>query len=197
MRNIMNTLYIDQMLGKITYEDAKERLIIQAVIAYLTSEFDSLFLDAPNEVNTPNELRDEWFDKNFNKDKNELVESLLIVPTWFGLGKLFTDFYNRILIEPWHHNHESVIDIIIQHKPESSVLFIEKAISLDLIYLHFNDTNYSSFVRKCMWALADINTPESIALLNRYRNDENEVVRQYADEQVRWLKGEKGMRYMP
>lgn len=193
----MNSLYIDQMLGKTTYEDAKERLIIQAVTAYLTKEFDALLSDTPNNDTTPIELRDEWFDPDFDKEKNELVESLLIVPTWFGLGNLFTDYYNRILIAPWHHHHESVIDAIIHHKSETSILFIEKAISLDFIYLHYNDTNYTSFIRKCMWALADINTSESIALLSRYKNDENEVIRRYADEQVRWLDGEKGMRYMP
>ena len=47
-----------------------------------------------------------------------------------------------------------------------------------------------------MWALADINSPESIELLHKYINDDNEVIRKYADEQIRWLNGEKGMRYM-
>ncbi|MDX2278546.1 MAG: hypothetical protein NW218_03125 [Saprospiraceae bacterium] len=47
-----------------------------------------------------------------------------------------------------------------------------------------------------MWALADINTPESIEILQAYKNDESEIKRACANEQLRWLNGEPGMRCM-
>jgi len=68
--------------------------------------------------------------------------------------------------------------------------------SMNFNYLEQHDTDYPSFIRKCMWVLAEINTEESIALLKSYLENENPVIKQYADEQLRWLNGEKGMRYM-
>lgn len=177
MNEDIKSLYYDNLFGRISYDVAKEKVSIICISNCLENEFNQLFIEQPENV-------------------TEIIGILLIIPSWYDLQRSFLIYYHRLLIEPWHEAHEWLIDIIMEFKSTESIEYIKTAIKLDFDYLHLNDTEYASFIRKCMWALADINNPESIELLHKYLNDDNEVIRKYADEQIRWLNGEKGMRYM-
>ena len=196
MQNKISEAYLNELLGKVTFEEAKAKLIQYAVYNLFTHEFDKLLNEGPAVERAVDNDTSNWNDELFTEDKHQVVEALIILPSWFNIKKDFIEYYNRLLLSPWHHEHESLIELIKNTRSVSSTPYIEKAIQNNYKYLHFNDTNYASFIRKCMWALADINSPESIDLLHKYINDDNEVIRKYADEQIRWLNGEKGMRYM-
>jgi hypothetical protein len=196
MKAAISEIYLDQLLGKSTFEEAKVKLTEYAVKGLFSQEFDRL-LSEPIIIEPEIGANiSEWHDEFFIKEKNEIVEALIILPSWFGIKKDFIEYYNQLLIVNWHHEHESLIETIKNTKSNTSTTYIKKAILNNYKYLHFNDTNYASFIRKCMWALADINTEESNELLKSYLENENPVIRQYADEQIRWLNGDKNTRYM-
>lgn len=177
MNNRIKSIYTDNLLGKIEYEPARKEVIEICVYEYLIKEFHVLNNDKPD-------------------DSTEIIEMLIILPTWFGIQEKFIFEYNRLLIQNWHTAHEWLIDCIMKYKDPASIRFICEALQLNFTYFPA-DTEYASFIRKCMWTLADINTPESIELLQGFRLDKNAVISKFADEQIRWLNGDKGMRYMP
>jgi hypothetical protein len=200
MRESIYSIYIDNLLGKSTWESAKSEIVQQALHFFLKNTFEELLHD--NTKSTLEELSEifkdmgGWIDEDFVLQKRNTLEALLFIPSWFNLQPEFVNYYNQFLIEKWHHNHEDILTILASIKSKTSVPYIDAAIKSEFKYLNLSDTNHASFIRKCMWALADINTKESIELLKNYLKSENPVIRQYADEQTRWLNGEKGMRYM-
>ncbi|HLP94657.1 MAG TPA: hypothetical protein VK168_11510 [Saprospiraceae bacterium] len=200
MKGSVYSIYIKNLLGKSSFEIAKSEIIQLALQQFFNKIFEELLHDQSK--STTEELSEifkdmgGWIDEDFVLKKSNTLEALLFVPSWFNLQSDFVNYYNLLLIEKWHHNHEDIISIITSIKSETSIPYINAVISLQFKYLYLSDTSYASFIRKCMWALADINTEESIALLKKYLESENPVIKRYADEQLRWLDGEKGMRYM-
>lgn len=180
MNSKIEKIYHNLNANRISFEEAKSELGKIFAIDFLNREFEELFKEKP--VNS-----------------TQTIMILIMLPEWLGLQYEFLTTFNRLLIQSWHTCHEILISEIASLKSSDSVAYIDKAIQLELDYLvqDESDTEYVSFIRKCMITLADINTSESIELINKYKNDKNEVVRRCADEQIRWLNGEKGMRYMP
>jgi len=175
MNNIILTKYSQYLKNEISFDEARTSISQVFAEKYIKDEFEKLFLN---------------HDFTF-------IEVLFKLASWFEVGEVFLPYYNRLLVESWHFSHEWVIEKIQSYKSPSSIDFIAKALnSMNFNYLEQHDTDYPSFIRKCMWVLAEINTEESIALLKSYLENENPVIKQYADEQLRWLNGEKGMRYM-
>ena len=187
-------------MGKTSSDVAKDIIIEQSLFDYLKTSFDYLLLDQSR--STAEELSEVFKDMNgwknefFVLEKHNLLEALLFIPGWFDIRIKFLDYYNQFLDEQWHHHHEAIVTLLSSIKSNTSIKYIDIAIHSHFKYLHLDDLTYASFIRKCMWTLADINSPESIEFLHKYINDDNEVIRKYADEQIRWLNGEKGMRYM-
>lgn len=200
METSIYTIYINNLLGKFSLEDAKNEISQIAIKQFINNLFEELLHD--NSKSTPQELSEifkdmnGWIDEDYVQKKNNVLEALLYIPSWFNIQSDFINYYNLFLVEKWHHRHEDILAILICYKSETSVPYIDAVINSQFKYLELSDTNYASFIRKCMWALADINTKESNELLKSYLGNENPVIRQYADEQLRWLNGEKGMRYM-
>ncbi len=201
MKNKIYTIYFENLLGDTSIENAKNKIIEESLIFLLDNTFEELLND--NSVSTPEELSEifkdmnGWINEDFVLSKHNLLEALIFIPTWFKVRDKYVYYYNKFLIEKWHQNHEHLLSALSSIKDETSIPYIDRAINTDYKYLLLEDLNYASFIRKCMWALADINTSESIEMLQAYRNDVSEIKRKYADEQIRWLNGEKGMRSMP
>ena len=174
-------LYYNQLLQEISYEDAKFKIRLEILKEYFQREFEELL-------------------KNQNE---ELVEPLVFLPRIFGLERMFISYYNRLLVESWHFEHEQLIDFIKVFKDDSSIPFIEQAIKSNFEYMDcdINDcegTTFFSFIRKCMWGLAEINTQEALDLLRVFSDSENPVIRQNAKNQLKWaLEGDENMRLMP
>jgi hypothetical protein len=128
---------------------------------------------------------------------HEDIDMLIELVGWFGMEELYLDDFHQLLLEGWHTRHERLIEIFQHFKSPATIPFIAKILESETLdYLLKWETDYASLVRKCMWTLADINTDESKSLLSRYLLSENKVIKQFAEEQLRWLQGEKGMRYM-
>ena len=175
MDNVILTKYSQYIKNEISFDEARSSISQVFAEKYIKDAFEKLCSN---------------HDFTF-------IEVLFNLASWFEVGEVFLPYYNRLLVESWHFSHEWVLDNIQSYKSPSSIDYIAKAIdSLNVNYLEQHDTDYPSFIRKCMWTLADINTTESIELLRSYLGSENPVISQYANEQLRWLNGEKEMRYM-
>jgi len=169
------TIFYNQMLGKISYEKAKEVVCLEVVKNYFHREFEELFL---------------------NKN-SEIIEPLIFLPQWFNIQDDFIVYYNKLLIESWHFNHEFLIDRVALFKSNTSTPYIEKAVSINFEYMTLDETNHASFIRKCMYALGDINSPESVEALTKFCKNDNPFIHNFAEEQLKWLDGDQEMRYMP
>lgn len=200
MKESIYSIYLNNLLGKSSLESAKSEIIQLALQSFFNKISEELLHDkSKSTIEELSEIFKDmggWIDEDFVLKKRNTLEALLYIPSWFNLQSDFVKYYNLFLIEKWHHNHEDIIAILTSIKSETSIPYINAAIKMHFKYLDLSDTNYASFIRKCMWALADINTEESIELLKIYLESENPVIKQYADEQLRWLSGEKGMRHM-
>lgn len=154
------------------------------------------FMNSANQVFAEFYIRAE-FDRVFAHKDQEVLDVLFDLVSWCRMEELFLPRFHQMILETWHCRHEQILDIIKHTKHPSSISYIAEAIVLqDIDYLTKHDTDYPAFVRQCMWALADIHTDESISLLKEYRKSENAIIFQFADEQLRWLDGEKEMRVM-
>lgn len=177
MNQKIKSIYLENLLGRKDYTTSKAEMIEICITEYIFNEIRALNIEKPEDANT-------------------IIGMLITLPSWFGIKEKFLDEYHALLVQDWHTAHEWLIDCIMRYKSPSSIKYIIEAIYKDFYHFSLSDTNYASFIRKCMWALADINTPESIEILQAYRNDESEIKRKCADEQLRWLNGEPGMRVM-
>lgn len=201
MENILYSTYLRNLLGKISIDEAKEEITSLLVHRFLKDKFDELLKDisksSPAELSEVFKDMNGWVDEDFVERKHNDLEALIYVPSWFNIQIEFIDYFNKFLIERWHHNHEHLLSVLSSIKSNSSPEFIDVAINLEFKYMQLDELTYEGYIRKCMWTLADINSPESIKILHKYSTDPSEIKRKYADEQIRWLEGDKTMRYMP
>ena len=175
MNNIFLEKYHQFINKEISYDEAKSSVVQIMAEYYIKNEFEKVLACKAKE------------------DLNVLFQLI----SWFNLEEKYLPDYHKLLLESWHFRHEWLIDVIMNHKNPLSIPYIVKALELnDINYIINHDTDYPSFVRKCMWALANIDTTESRNQLSTYLLSDNKVILKFADEQLRWLKGEKGMRYM-
>lgn len=119
----------------------------------------------------------------FKKNEEDIEYGLLM---YFSLNRFNFDksniiFLGNLLLEKWHNSHEDIVMIMQKLKDPSSIPFLEKAIYLNLDYLSYN--NNESLIRKCAFALGDINTPESKEVINKLLQSDNEIVKKVAIEQ--------------
>jgi hypothetical protein len=115
-------------------------------------------------------------DKKYKTEILQLLESALthkdIQKLKFCLGMAFrdgldNDYSNiiyKIILENWHDEHESMVELVYYFKEERFCDALQR-ISLDpLTYRKFDDENEST-LRKCVHALVAINTKKSKDIL--------------------------------
>lgn len=115
--------------------------------------------------------------------KNEEdFEDAMIVACRFNLfSEKNVDFLCRLLAVEWHHKHEDIVRILQSIKSPNSIEYLFRTALTKFEYLQ-HDNSYS-LARKCMWALGDINTDESIEKLRLLAESEDEEIKGYAIEQ--------------
>lgn len=82
----------------------------------------------------------------------------------------------------WHNQHENLVNLIQKISHESSMLFWEKAIGMNLAYMEWDD-NYS-FEKKCIRAIYHIGQNESASILIKIMESENVEIRNMAKHEL-------------
>ena len=94
----------------------------------------------------------------------------------------YVTILNALLNCEWHYQHENIVMILQKLKSPSSVSYIYKEVITDREYLDYN--NNESKIVKCLWALSKIGTEQALQKLYILVNDENQVIRHHAIEQL-------------
>jgi hypothetical protein len=94
----------------------------------------------------------------------------------------------ELLLQPWHHKHEDIARTLQNLCVPETADALASAALIKHEYLEYNDSQ--AFARKCVWALADIGTPQARAHLeNLARGPHLEVVA-YAQKRLDNWEGE-------
>lgn len=86
-----------------------------------------------------------------------------------------------LLLRTDHEDHEDYIRSLQLSKDPYAIPFLEKAVLLkpSLKYLDYDD--YGSYYKKCFWALKDIGTPEAIAVIEKFSESSDAVIKEQAE----------------
>lgn len=174
MNKFVKDIYLKYLTNEISFDEVKNNLAQFFTELYIHQEFDRMIVT----------------------HNSEFLDIFIELTNWFKRDKVFLSYFHELLTQSWHCRHEIIIDSIRSYKSASSVKFITKALEMKVDYLVESETDYNSFVRKCMWTLAEIKSTQSIDQLNKYSSSDNKVLALNAHEQIRWLSGEKDVRFM-
>ena len=117
----------------------------------------------------------------------DTVEIALILGFRFGFRESIVDQIHTTLVQPWHVSHENMIGILQKMKNPGSVTHLRAAIELKPKLLYLDHDDYGSYYKKCLWALADIGTPEAITTIEKFVGSGDPVLREQASYRLQRL----------
>jgi hypothetical protein len=120
-----------------------------------------------------------------NSEDLDYASTLLFFDPEFETTEKYVDILDSILIQDWHHNHEDIALMLQRLRSPKSIdtLYI-RALSKP-VYMAYDETY--SLARKCIHALADINTKESKEKLILLSKSEIPEVREKSIKQLRQM----------
>ena len=111
------------------------------------------------------------------------IEYLLIALFKFRLFiENYTDILVKLMNESWHFQHENIASIFQKLKSPRTVECLYKTALTQFEYLEYDEA--FALAVKCIWALGDINTPESRDKLKLLTQSENEIIKRNAIDQL-------------
>lgn len=119
------------------------------------------------------------------KDGDSLGFAMVLVYTKEVFSTALLPILEPILVEGWHQSHEDIAFLLQKLKSPTSAKWLFRAATMTFDYLEYDE--FFALARKCMWALAAINTAESVAMIQQLATSDNEVVREHAEEQLERL----------
>jgi len=122
-------------------------------------------------------------EKAYNEKNGDSVYILISAIYMFELySEKFVDILCKLTKEEWHGKHEDIVFYLQQMELPSTIDCIyELAISNFEKYSW--DDNFA-LVRKCCFALGDINTPKAKEKLESLLQSDEEMIRKHAMEQL-------------
>ena len=129
------------------------------------------------------ELLKKGFEQAFFQKSEDKIDDLVSIVIFFKLEVEFADILCRLSKEEWHNEHETIASIFQWiHLPRTIDCIYELAISNFEKYRW--DDNFA-LVRKCCFALGDINTPKAKEKLELLLQSDEEMIREHAMEQLK------------
>ena len=92
------------------------------------------------------------------------IECAIILAGALGEDKKLLSLYEPLLLDDWHHSHEDLVDIIESYGNASNVAPLQKAFSLSLPYMEYNQ--HYSFHRKLLYAIQKL-APQQFAQIRK------------------------------
>jgi hypothetical protein len=110
-------------------------------------------------------------------DSDEINRSIHLM--WLSENVIaFTDLLNELLVNPNHTQHQYVAKALQDDiKSPSSIPFIEKALATHFDYLAYTFSDSGVIAKWFSWLLFEIGTPEAVAVMQRYADDQDEGIR--------------------
>jgi hypothetical protein len=92
------------------------------------------------------------------------------------LTTLPVDLLNSLLVSVIHHQHQRVARALQLARDPSTVPYAATALRLGFSHLVYTASDDDVIAKWYSWLLADIGTPEAIAVLRQYVSSDNEQV---------------------
>ncbi|MDF2699363.1 MAG: hypothetical protein K0Q49_919 [Haloplasmataceae bacterium] len=166
-----------------------DKLINKLVRGSIT--IDKFKKSIPYDLEGNHHLMIELFNKACFMENGDDIERLLFLGHYYNLDyNYLIDILCKLLKYTWHERHEDIVLILQQLKsPKTVDCLYETAITT---YPMFKWDENNALARKCLFALGDINTPDSIKKIYSLSESKNEILRRHALEQINRLQMYKG-----
>lgn len=107
---------------------------------------------------------------------------------YFGYNNVrsekFIPILNKLLVEDWHKSHEDIARLLQALKSPDSIDFLDRAIFINAKLEYLPGDMSGALIRKCCFALGNINTVRSREILKNLSNSDNWLIRNAAMEQI-------------
>lgn len=123
--------------------------------------------------------------KSKEEKNNEMFEALLLLVFKFDLLNNMENIVCDLIQDDWHKRHEDLALILQKLRSNSTVECLFKTALRKFDYLDYDDS--FPLALKCIWALGDINSPQSIEKLKILGTSEEDRIKQAAIEQLKRL----------
>lgn len=160
----------------------------------LVKQFILRRIDFQNLENTfPKKINEEYIIEELLKlevvNDGEALDYLITLAYRIGFTQKIGKILSTFLTKNWHKEHEEIARILqFRVKVPESINDLSVAMELKFSYLVERD-DYESFVNKCMYAIADLNSRESMMKLEELAGSKNDVIRKSAQWQLDSLNG--------
>ena len=123
-------------------------------------------------------------EKAYNEKNGDSVDILISAIYMFELySEKFVDILCKLTKEEWHGKHEDIVFYLQQLKLPSTIDCIYELATSNFEKYRWDD-NFA-LVRKCCFALGDINTPKAKEKLELLLQSDEEMIREHAMEQLK------------
>lgn len=134
-------------------------------------------------------LNDEYCLKMFEdaiqaKDSDMVEEALLLTMFLNYFSSNFSKKLCQLINADWHYKHEDIAMTLKEINDPSTVDCLFSAAQLNLKYLDYDDT--FQFARKCIKAISEINTINSLTKLRILAKNKNIIIQEYAIKELRY-----------
>ena len=128
------------------------------------------------------ELLKKSFEQAFFQKSEDKIDDLVSTVIFFKLEIEFADILCKLSKENWHNEHEDFASYFQEMRlPRTIDCIYELATSN---FEKYRWDNNFALVRKCCFALGDINTPKAKEKLELLLQSEEETIREHAMEQL-------------
>ncbi len=112
--------------------------------------------------------------------QNELeLDLLLMLLSHFHCVNRYSITLAHLLIQPWHHLHDRIAGMLEFEYDERIIEFLHQGSMYRCDNLEY-ESDYCEFNRKCLFALANIGTPDAICYLKAASGCENSIIASHA-----------------
>ena len=123
-------------------------------------------------------------EKAYNEKNGKSINTLILAIYMFELhSEKFVDILCKLTKEEWHGKHEDIVFYFQQLELPSTIDCIYELATSNFEKYRWDD-NFA-LVRKCCFALGDINTPKAKEKLELLLQSDEEMIREHAMEQLK------------
>ena len=155
---------LNHALGKITYSDFLKAMDIDE------SRIEGYTLES--------------LENGYQEKNSDTIEFTLYFGYNIASSEKFMPILNKLIVEDWHISHEDIASLLQVLKLPDSIDYLYKAIFVSAKLEYLPGDMSGALIRKCCFALGDINTMPSREILKNLSNSDNSLIREAAMEQI-------------
>ena len=118
-------------------------------------------------------------EKGIHNQNEAELDLLLMLLEHFAITHHFDLILAKLLIQPWHHLHDRIANILEFDKNEETIAYLYQGALYRCDHLDY-ESDYCEFNRKCLYALAKIGTTSAIDYIKKVSISNNSIISYHA-----------------